>query len=84
MDDDPVLTGSAHRGAAVIAPVWQPLAEFLMSTDLLPAPSEWEGDRQALRDIGRAGFVEVWSRLGLHPRPDDSAPFYLSVTDPDS
>lgn len=81
--DEVLLEHSAHPAAALIEPAWTPLVEHLLGTRPLPAPTEWAADRQALRDIGRSGLVEVWRRLGLRPRPEGET-FYLEVTAPPS
>jgi hypothetical protein len=79
--DDPVLAGEDHPAVELFRPAWEPWVEYLRTAPLLPEKDTWLEDRQTLMDIGRDGLLEVWRRLGLHPRPEGDT-FYLGVTEP--
>lgn len=71
-----------HLACSLFRPVVQPLVEHLLSTDLLPPLDAWAEDRQALKEIGTGGLIEVWRRLGLTFEPMGDG-FFLHVTDPE-
>ena len=77
-----MLADHHHPAMAYVGPLWEPFAEYLVSVTPLPQTDQAADDEARLRELGRVGFLEMWRRLGLHPRPQPPT-FYLGVTEPD-
>src|SRR2546428_9604242 len=76
------IEGVAHRGAHLLEPFWRPLFAYLRQAPMVPPATEWSADRKRLIEIGRAGYMEAWRRLGVAARPQGEG-FFLSVFDPE-
>lgn len=79
---DALTAASAHPGASLLRPFWEPMREHLAANDPAPAGGYWADDRARLAQIARDGIETVYRSLGVERIQVDAENYRVAFHDP--